>query len=112
MERLSFGEVVRRYRIQRGLTQDQLAEKAGTDGSYISRLERNVEKAPGHDMAQRLISALEAPEEPFLRSLGYESRDPRADLIIAGRSIEGLTEDDLRIVEQVAERLRVRTGKS
>ena len=71
MQGLSFGELVRRYRIAKGLTQDQLAELAGTDGPYISGLERDPELQPGHDLARRLIRALEAPPEPFLRALEY-----------------------------------------
>ena len=40
-----FGEVVRELRLERGLTQDQLAEEAKTERSHISALER-AEKGP------------------------------------------------------------------
>lgn len=40
-----FGEVLRDLRLQQELTQDELAERAGTERSHISALER-AEKAP------------------------------------------------------------------
>ncbi len=80
---LSFGELVRRYRIAKGLTQDQLAELAGTDGPYISGLERDPDLEPGHDLARRLIRALKAPPEPFLVALEYLPEKPSTDKLAA-----------------------------
>ena len=40
-----FGEVLQELRLQQALTQDQLAERADTERSHISALER-AEKAP------------------------------------------------------------------
>ena len=40
-----FGEVLRELRLERGLTQDEMAERAGTERSHISALER-AEKGP------------------------------------------------------------------
>jgi len=40
-----FGEVMQELRLQQALTQDQLAERANTERSHISALER-AEKAP------------------------------------------------------------------
>lgn len=66
----TFGEWVRRYRRIRRLTQQQLAEKVGTDKAGMNLIEGD-KREPGHDLAQRIIKALEAPTEPFLRALGY-----------------------------------------
>lgn len=41
----AFGEVLQELRLQQGLTQDRLAELAGTERSHISALER-AEKGP------------------------------------------------------------------
>ena len=41
----AFGEVLRELRLERGLTQDQLAELANTERSHISAIER-AEKGP------------------------------------------------------------------
>ncbi len=40
-----FGEVLREQRLRQGLTQDELADRAGTERSHISALER-AEKGP------------------------------------------------------------------
>ena len=37
-----FGEVLRRYRAQRGITQEELAFQAGVDRTFVYRLERGV----------------------------------------------------------------------
>jgi len=37
-----FGEVLRRYRSQRGITQEELAFQAGVDRTFVYRLERGV----------------------------------------------------------------------
>lgn len=39
-----FGRNVRRYRIDRGLSQEQLAEKAGLHRTYIGMIERAEKK--------------------------------------------------------------------
>jgi len=53
----AFGEVLRELRLQRGLTQDQLAEEATTERSHISALER-AEKGPSLATILSLASAL------------------------------------------------------
>jgi transcriptional regulator with XRE-family HTH domain len=35
-----FGAIVRRLRVQRGWTQDEMAERAGMNGSYVGFIER------------------------------------------------------------------------
>jgi transcriptional regulator with XRE-family HTH domain len=55
-----FGEVLQELRLQRELTQDQLAERAGTERSHISALER-AEKGPALATIFSLADALEIP---------------------------------------------------
>ncbi len=53
----AFGEVIRELRLQRGFTQDQLAEGAVTERSHISALER-AEKGPSLATIFSLATAL------------------------------------------------------
>lgn len=53
-----FGEVLRELRLERGLTQDQLAELADTERSHISSLER-AEKGPSLATILTLARALD-----------------------------------------------------
>lgn len=55
-----FGEVLQELRLQQALTQDQLAERAGTERSHISALER-AEKAPALATVFSLADALNMP---------------------------------------------------
>lgn len=43
-ENFKIGTLIREARIQKGLTQEVLAEKAGTTKSYISKIENNVKE--------------------------------------------------------------------
>jgi len=53
-----FGEVLQELRLQKALTQDQLAERAGTERSHISALER-AEKGPALATIFSLADALD-----------------------------------------------------
>ena len=55
-----FGEVLQELRLQQALTQDQLAERAGTERSHISALER-AEKGPTLATILSLAEALQIP---------------------------------------------------
>jgi predicted ATPase/transcriptional regulator with XRE-family HTH domain len=54
-----FADLLRRYRRQSGLTQEELAERAGLSPSAISQLERGLTMAPHKDTVQLLITALQ-----------------------------------------------------
>jgi HTH-type transcriptional regulator / antitoxin HipB len=49
------GVLIQQARVQKGLTQEQLAELAGTNKSYISKLERNL-KDIRFSTLQRIIN--------------------------------------------------------
>lgn len=44
-ENFKIGAMIHNARIQKGLTQEELAEKVGTTKSYISKIENNVKEA-------------------------------------------------------------------
>ena len=43
-ENFKIGELIHEARVEKGLTQEQLAEKVGTTKSYISKIENNVKE--------------------------------------------------------------------
>lgn len=61
----AFGAVLRELRVERGMTQDLLAEKAGTERSHISALER-AEKGPSLGTILSLAEALDVPPGSLL----------------------------------------------
>src|SRR6516164_7100265 len=58
----TFGMLLRRYRRAAGLTQEELAERAGLSPEGISALERGVNRAPRKDTVELLAEALALPE--------------------------------------------------
>lgn len=58
MGTLTFGHVLRRYRLAAGLTQQQLADQAGMSRRGIDDLERGVRRTPYRDTVRRLVAAL------------------------------------------------------
>jgi len=56
---------IHRWRIKRGLTQEQLAQKVGVTQSYIGQLERG-EKEPSLAVLRRLSTALAVPVAKLL----------------------------------------------
>ena len=44
-ENFKIGAMIHEARLQKGMTQEQLAEKAGTTKSYISKIENNIKEA-------------------------------------------------------------------
>ena len=54
----AFGDVLRRYRVAAGLTQEELAERAHLSARGISNLERGVRRLPQRGTAELLADAL------------------------------------------------------
>lgn len=52
------GDKIRNFRLKRGLTQEQLAEKAGNNNKYLSRIECGYCK-PRVTIIEKLFNALE-----------------------------------------------------
>ncbi|HET7771484.1 MAG TPA: helix-turn-helix domain-containing protein, partial [Chloroflexota bacterium] len=57
----AFGALLRRHRQQAGLTQEELAERAGISARAVSDLERGIYRAPHRDTLRLLVAALALP---------------------------------------------------
>ena len=60
------GERIRYKRKEKGLTQEQLAEKADMHSTYIGKLERG-DKAATIDSLEKVVTALNVPYEELFR---------------------------------------------
>jgi non-specific serine/threonine protein kinase len=54
----SFGELLRQHRLAAGLTQEELAERAGLSARGVQDLERGLRRSPHPDTTRRLVEAL------------------------------------------------------
>lgn len=73
---MMFGQVLQELRIRQGLTQDQLADRANTERSHISALER-AEKGPALATIFTLADALEVPAGDFIAMVEQRLRSLR-----------------------------------
>jgi transcriptional regulator with XRE-family HTH domain len=84
----TFGDLLRRLRREAGLTQEELAERAGLSVRAISDLERGINRWPYQATVQRLIEAL-APDKAHadeLWSRAARRRVPRSQQQDVARS--------------------------
>lgn len=56
---------IRELRIKKNITQEQLADKAGVDLSYLGKVERGQNRNISVDILDKLIKALEIDYEDF-----------------------------------------------
>lgn len=95
-----FGKLLKALRERRGVSQSKLAEKAGFDHSYVSRLEGGA-RMPTRDAVDRLGAALELGEserDSLLASAGFLPRDLTSLLSsepIIGEVLDLLRDEDL-----------------
>ena len=88
---LTFGDLLRRHRVEAGLSQEALAERAGLSLRGVSDLERGVRRAPYPDTVQRLAEALglgESERQELLTSSGRLRASP--DIASAEQARTGL----------------------
>jgi tetratricopeptide (TPR) repeat protein/transcriptional regulator with XRE-family HTH domain len=78
----SFGPLLRRYRGRRGLTQEELAERAGLHAQEISQLERGVVRRPRSTTIEFLADALklDARRREALLRAAHEWPGPETQL--------------------------------
>lgn len=107
-----FGEKLRQVRVQRGMSQAQLAEQAQVSVAYVGRLERGG-AAPGIDLVAKLASALGCkaaelmPDEdqPDARGVLREQARRRFDALV-----EKADEGTLSLLSQLLARLSETTS--
>ncbi|MFN8483498.1 MAG: helix-turn-helix transcriptional regulator [Anaerolineae bacterium] len=75
----SFGHLLKGYRLSKGMTQKELADAVGVNGSYIARLERD-ERRPSRKVVLSLAKALDLPPEDSDRLLASAQHLPEGDM--------------------------------
>ncbi|QQX80193.1 helix-turn-helix transcriptional regulator [Shewanella sp. KX20019] len=65
---MTLGNQIKQCRTARGFSQPELAEMAGIEQSYLSKLE-NDKSAPSNDVFRSLLSALSMSSSEFLRGI-------------------------------------------
>lgn len=106
-----FGATLKRYREARRVSQSKLAEKAGFDHSYVSRLESGA-RTPTRDAVQQLADALgleRMQQDELLASAGFLpqeissllSSEPEITEVLALLQSNSMPEDYRQTMRQV-----------
>lgn len=67
---MTFGDLIRQHRHERGLTLLEVAAQIDISVPYLSRIERNREYAPNDDMIRRLAAVLNIAEDDAFGAAG------------------------------------------
>lgn len=106
-----FGATLKRYREARRVSQSKLAERAGFDHSYVSRLESGA-RTPTRDAVQQLADALgleRLQQDELLASAGFLpkevssllSSEPEITEVLALLQSSSMPEDYRQTMRQV-----------
>ncbi|PWA08267.1 transcriptional regulator [Pueribacillus theae] len=61
------GEKVKKFRLERGLSLSELAERAGVAKSYLSSIERNIQSNPSIQFLEKIAAVLDITVESLLQ---------------------------------------------
>jgi transcriptional regulator with XRE-family HTH domain len=101
------GDRVRRYRRMKGLTQEQLADKADVDRRHLGRIETGDVLEPGAETMKKLAGALNVPLRAVAEPLGwYEEESARPGWEDAIMADERLSEENRVIAVKIIKSLR------
>lgn len=104
--RASVGTRIRRFRLERGMTATQLAERAGVSKSYISELESEEgdDKKPSAEVIYAIAKALGVAMSDLLGRpiiTDVKRKRSRSRSLIQFAERERLPEADIRMLEQI-----------
>lgn len=72
------GKRVKQLRSEKGLSLNELAERAGVAKSYLSSIERDLQSNPSIHFLEKISAVLEVPIETFFHA-GNEKTEPEMD---------------------------------
>ncbi|RTR30570.1 helix-turn-helix domain-containing protein [Shewanella atlantica] len=77
---MTLGKQIKHFRNERGFSQPELAELAGIEQSYLSKLE-NDKSVPSNDIFRQLLSALSLTTQEFIEALDTDKHKQQLKLI-------------------------------
>lgn len=95
------GNIIRDRRLERHLTQEELAEKAGISPSFVGQIERN-EEYPSLGVLARLIRVLKIDSNVFFY---FSLQEKGSGEVESGVRFEGLRKDHQELVMALLEKL-------
>ena len=91
------GERVKKYRQEKRMSMTELADKAGVAKSYLSSIERNLQKNPSIQFLEKVSSALGIPMDSLLHDEPEVHSVDREWVKIAEEAMDsGITKEQFR----------------
>ncbi len=89
---MKFGDVLKEYRRAAGMTQRELADRAGLDFSYISKIENNRIPPPAADTIVQICKILNVQPDELLSLTGKIPTQMKSDVITSKSAFRFLRE--------------------
>lgn len=114
MTQQSFGKRIKALRVQRMLSQQELAAQIDIDAGYLSKIEAGKVPPPSEKVIERLTEILDAEKDELMMLAGKAPKDiepiithdPHIPSIL--RRAKGLSSQDWEKVEKYIEQLKDR----
>ncbi|KEK23555.1 helix-turn-helix domain-containing protein [Bacillus gaemokensis] len=92
------GDRIKRFRLQKSISLTELADKAGVAKSYISSIERNLQKNPSIQFLEKIASVLNIPVDSLLHDepLKEDALDSEWIKLVKDAMNSGITKDKFR----------------
>jgi transcriptional regulator with XRE-family HTH domain len=109
---MTFGEQVRRWRIEKRFNQRDFADKVGIDFTYLSKIENNKMPPPSERAILLMAEVLEQDADILLQLAQKVPQDLKQ--VITGsreapallRAIQGLDENKIKRLTEIAEQMK------
>jgi len=105
----TIGKNIRKYRTQKKLRQDELAEKTDLSTNYIGMVERG-EKIPALDTFLKIANALEVSADMLLADVLYNNYTIKDSLL--AEKLDKLTSDDREKIYDVIDTMIKHSSKT
>lgn len=114
-EHFKLGEIIRENREKKRLTLRELSALTGVSAPYLSLLERGIKRDPSVTILRSIAKALDLTEDQLLETLGYlpsekYGQNEKKESIFFF-DLNGLSEDDIELIEDQIEFLRRRARR-
>ncbi|MFT9849613.1 helix-turn-helix domain-containing protein [Aneurinibacillus sp. REN35] len=92
------GRRLRQLRVEKGLSLSELAERAGVAKSYISSIERDIQKNPSIQFLEKIAAVLHVPTDFFLHADAKpaEQLDDEWEELVREAMDSGITKEQFR----------------
>lgn len=92
------GERVKKYRLDKGLSLSELADRAGVAKSYLSSIERNIQSNPSIQFLEKIADVLDISVETLLVNDNHLPEDLDSDWenLVREAMESGVTKEQFR----------------